>query len=614
MINKIEIYRKAIVPVFFLLYLGLGLWILPDYGMSWDEAAQRSHGIVTFDYLNELFDLGYEKQRPRSNFLRHPARHYGTWFPLLGYGLENLFGLSDDFRGRFLMRHVMVFLLFWLASIFFYKLLKARFKDWKMALLGVLMLILTPRIFAHSFFNPKDIVLLSCYIISIYTLIRFVQKKSIKYALLHGIACAFVVNTRVPGIIIPAFTIGLVLIEVLQGLVSRRYGLVSQDLIGSSRRPPSLLKEVQPPADNQVPNRGWIFPFRGLKGLRKGNFTALGKSGETSGDASEISEATKPPSDTHFFTKEGSYKYSFFSFIICALFFTILLNPALWKAPAQQFSETFQSMAKFDWSSHLLYWGEFIKGTELPWHYVPSWIAITTPIVYLVFFIIGFVVVLKNGIFSLRKLKFWRTQEEQIDLILWALFVLPILAVIVKGSTLYDGWRQLFFVYPCMIGVALLGICQTFSWLRVRKSFQKGFALFLALTLSYSAFQIIKTHPFQYVYFNAFAGDGLLEKFDRDYWGLSYRQALEELIERYPYSCISVKMKNYPGEENYRFFGPEIRQHIDLKYGPQKAAFHISNYRGWKELGDFRKKRFPYQNEVFSIDIQGSRVIGVYRE
>ncbi len=560
MIDKIETYRKAIVPAFFLIYLGVGLSILPDYGMSWDEAAQRNHGIVTFDYINEFFDLGYEKQRPQSNFLKHPARHYGTWFPLFGYGMENLLGLSDNFRARFLMRHVLVFLLFWTATIFFYKLLKNRFEDWKIALLGTLMLILSPRIFAHSFYNPKDIVLLSCYVISTYTLIRFLQEKSIKYAFAHAAACAFVVNTRIPGVIIPVFTLGLILIEFLSGIFN--------------------------------PNQ----------------------------------------------TQNSKFKISFLTFLTSTIFFTILINPALWTKPAQQFSETFQSMAKFDWSSHLLYWGEFIKGTELPWHYIPSWIAITTPIVYLLFGGIGMVLIFRNLFFSIKQFKLWRDNQERTDLILLSLFALPILAVILKGSTLYDGWRQLYFVYPGLIGVTVLGVKKVIFSAQLPKplkggllpaslekriapsSYSKGIsilrhiiAVFFFSGLIHTTYQIIKTHPLQHVWFNSFAGKNLLEKFDRDYWGLSYRQALEELIRRYPHSCISVKMINYPGEENYRFFGPEIRQHVVLKYGPQLAEYYISNYRGWKELGDFRKGRFPYQEEVFSIDIQGEKVIGVYR-
>ena len=523
-------YQQLIIPVFFLAYLLIGLSVLPDYGMSWDEAAQRNHGIVAFDYINEVLDLGHEKQRPQSNLMRHSARHYGLWFPLMGYGLENLFGLSEDFRGRFLMRHIMVFLLFWIATIFFFKLLKNRFDDWKTGLLGTTMLILSPRIFAHSFFNPKDIVLLSCYLITTYTLIRFFQKTTIKHGVFHAVACAFVVNSRVPGIIIPTFTLGIILIDFLQNKFSK-------DLL-------------------------------------------------------------------------NKYKFSLPTFIFATLLFTILLNPSLWKAPTEQFTETFQSMSKFDWSSHLLFNGEFILGTELPWHYVPTWITISTPIVYLFFFIIGAFFVFKNGVRSLIQLQIWQNKNELIDVILFSLFLLPILAVIIKGSTLYDGWRQLFFVYPSMIGVTTLGFVRLANYKKIKAII----FLIFAFGLLQTGFRMTKEHPFQYLYFNAFAGDDLLERYDRDYWGLSYRQAIEELIKRYPYSCKSVKMKSYPGEENFRFFGTEIRQHLDLKYGPQTAEFHISNYRGWKELGDFKKGRFPYQNEVFSIDVQGSKVVGVYRD
>lgn len=534
--NFLDKYQTYIVPIFFLGYLSLGLLILPDYGMSWDEAAQRNHGIVAFDYINEILDLGFEKQRPQSNLMRHSARHYGLWFPLFGYGLENLLGLSDDFRGRFLMRHILVFLLFWTATIFFYKLLKNRFASWKLALFGTLMLILSPRIFAHSFFNPKDIVLLSCYLISTYTLIRFFQKRTIRYAIFHAIACAFVINSRIPGIIIPAATIALILIDFGQQKFSQKF--------------------------------------------------------------------------------ISAYKFSLPTFLVFTTLLTILLNPALWKKPTHQLTETFQSMSKFDWSSHLLFNGKFILGTELPWYYVPTWIGISTPILYLIMFLIGTFFIFKNRIKAFRDFKIWHNEKDFTDVVLFSLLALPILAVILKKSTLYDGWRQMYFVYPCLIGIATLGINELLKTFK-NSNFRLGRNLFLGILIlgvSQVGFRMIKHHPFQYVYFNALAGDNLLEKYDRDYWGLSYRQGIKELINRYPFSCKSVKMISYPGEENFRFFGPEIRQHLDLKYGPQPAEFYISNYRGWKELGDYKKGRFPYQNEVFSIDIQGSKVVGVYRD
>tara|TARA_B100000003_G_scaffold25412_1_gene20265 strand:+ start:111 stop:500 length:390 start_codon:yes stop_codon:yes gene_type:complete len=42
---------------------------------------------------------------------------------------------------------------------------------------------------------------------------------------------------------------------------------------------------------------------------------------------------------------------------------------------------------------------------------------------------------------------------------------------------------------------------------------------------------MIKNHPHQYVYFNSFAGKDIKNKFDMDYWGLSYKENFDYLLE-----------------------------------------------------------------------------------
>jgi len=531
--SQLSTYRRLFIPAFFIGYLLVGCAILPDFGMSWDEAAQRNHGIVAFDYINEVLDLGFEKQRPQSHLLRHSARHYGLWFPLLGYGLEQLLGLSENFRGRFLMRHYLVFFLFWGASIAFYRLLFLRFGDRKTALAGTGLFILSPRIFGHAFFNPKDIVFLATYTISTYTLLKFLKEKNIRAALLHALACAFVVNTRIPGVLIPAITVGILFVE-----------------WGQARFNVQRMRAFLP---------------------------------------------------------------ALVSFFVATPAFIFTLNPALWHAPAQQFGETFRTMSHFDWSNVLLYRGQFIKATELPWHYIPTWIAITTPPPFLILFAIGTAFIAGSVVQSISKGRLWLNANERTDLILFGLFFLPLAAIILKKSTLYDGWRQMFFVYPAFAGVATVGVFRLIKS-RPGRRFRRVVWVFLLAGIGYAGAQIIQIHPFEYVYFNTFAGKEVFFKFERDYWGLSYKQAIETLAAKHPYSCATVKMQHYPGEENFRFLGPDIRQHLELRYGPEPAEFRISNYRGWKEMGDLKHRRHFYNHEVLILTAQGEPVVGIYRD
>jgi hypothetical protein len=69
------------------------------------------------------------------------------------------------------------------------------------------MLLLTPRIFADSFYNSKDLAFLSAFIISIFTLDGFHQHQDRRWLLIHAFTSAFVIDIRLAGLLIPLLTI-----------------------------------------------------------------------------------------------------------------------------------------------------------------------------------------------------------------------------------------------------------------------------------------------------------------------------------------------------------------------------------------------------------------------
>ena len=85
--------------------------------------------------------------------------------------------------------------------------------------------------------------------------------------------------------------------------------------------------------------------------------------------------------------------------------------------------------------------GEYISRFNLPWFYVPLWILVTTPIPFIILFFTGV------GQHLQLLLKEW-TEKTVLDNFMLAGFFVPILSVIFLGSTLYGGWRHMFFIYP----------------------------------------------------------------------------------------------------------------------------------------------------------------------
>ena len=72
-------------------------------------------------------------------------------------------------------------------------------------------------------------------------------------------------------------------------------------------------------------------------------------------------------------------------FIFCSTIFYIL-TPYFWVDPISGFLETFNIAKQFDFSGNVFFFGKLIPAKDIPWYYVPVWIFITTPIIFILFF------------------------------------------------------------------------------------------------------------------------------------------------------------------------------------------------------------------------------------
>jgi hypothetical protein len=203
-----------------LAHLVLGLAIVGDYGVSWDEPYERLHALVSARYLSEKLSLPHAAD-VEYRLGEYHDRYHGVFFTLGAYGLERIFG-AESFRDIYLLRHHWTFLLFWLGMIAFYFLARRYLGDWRWALLAWAMLLLSPRIFADSFYNPKDIPLLSLYVFSAFTMLLYFEKRGLGYAVLHAFACGMAISMRVVALIVPALTLCFVLLELAQARFERR--------------------------------------------------------------------------------------------------------------------------------------------------------------------------------------------------------------------------------------------------------------------------------------------------------------------------------------------------------------------------------------------------------
>lgn len=185
--------------------------------MGWDEENNRIFGGVTLDHV-----LG---QNPNAPHYQNP---WHFWNPVRGQfalthgqlmevalvAVERLIGLTE-IRRVLLLRHLATFLIFYLGVVILYLLCRQVMGPGWYPLLGALLLVLSPRIFAHAFVNSYDTSFMMLYALCTLTLVRYLQRLSAWRAVAHGVACALLIDVRVAGMIMPAITLLTLLLGAL---------------------------------------------------------------------------------------------------------------------------------------------------------------------------------------------------------------------------------------------------------------------------------------------------------------------------------------------------------------------------------------------------------------
>ena len=97
----------------------------------------------------------------------------------------------------------------------------------------------------------------------------------------------------------------------------------------------------------------------------------------------------------------------------------------------------------------------------------------------------------------------------------------------------------MYFVYPALLIFAVSGIKYIYDLLK--KTSLKFYsisaviaAILIILNLGFISFEMIRLYPYEYAYFNIFAGKdlGVVEqRFTVDFWGLSYKYSLEYILK-----------------------------------------------------------------------------------
>lgn len=500
---------KNLGLLLFFSMLIVSLFSYKDYGISWDEPKQRHTGNINYKYIfhedQELMD--------------YTDRDYGAAFELALIFIEKLLDISDS-RDIYLMRHLVSHSFFLLACFCYFLLIDFLYNNKLLAALGFFLVVLHPLLYAHSFFNSKDVPFMSMWLICLYFIAISFHQKSLKKFMLLGVLIGLLINLRIVGIMILCIVLLFLFLDAFK--------------------------------ENKI--------FLNLK-----------------------------------------YILTLLIFSFGSLFITW---PFLWSDPLGNFATAFNNMSHFRWIGEMLFDGRMILSTDLPWFYIPAWSSITTPIPYLLLGISGSTLLI---IHLFRKpLQVLNNTKKRNNLIYLICCYGPLAAVIILESVLYDSWRQMFFIYA---GFALLSVYGLHYLLKKKL----GQIVIVAFPVTFGAiiFFMIKNHPYQHIYFNLFVNDhaeeNLRKNYELDFWGTSYKEAYEYLLQNDSSDIIKVYFKSKPGLNNIKILSRSQRERIEIA-SLDEADYFITNYR-WHPQ-DFMKHN---EQSFHKIQVDNNTIVEIFK-
>ena len=183
-----------------------GVAVVDDYGVTGDEATQRQIARANAAYIA----TGSTDELYRRDF-----RYYGIALEMPLLLAERALGLQDT-RPIYLTRHLLTHL-FFIAGGFACGMLAYRIAGSRwVALLAMPLFLLHPRLYAHSFFNSKDIPFAAMLIITLYLAHRAFRKDTLGAFLLCGVGVGLAIDLRPFALMLPPMILAMRALDLRQ--------------------------------------------------------------------------------------------------------------------------------------------------------------------------------------------------------------------------------------------------------------------------------------------------------------------------------------------------------------------------------------------------------------
>ncbi len=539
--NEIIWHYTAILLIFF--FSVIGLLIYGDFGISWDEMYQRAGGIVNLKYIyeylgiNKLLSIFFANINliPDNipsltdwNAEKHLQRFYSPIFDLPVTILEYfIYGSDGDEQKVYKFRHLITFVIFVIAITALYYQVKIIFNSSFLGLVSVIFLILSPRFFAESFYNCKDVMFMNFVCIGMLSLTNLNKYLSYKKLFIHSIVCAIAINMRIMGIFFIPLTLYIILVNFIKN-------------------------------DKKI--------FLNLK--------------------------------------------YFLSYLFFTSLFVYLMFPFLWESPIDNFVEVFKNMSKFPANStspSMLFMGEFISVIDLPWYYIPIWVIVTSPLFVIFFFFTGSLFLFKQLGINIKNI--FKSNQVILNCNLALVFV-PVFAIILLNSVIYNGWRHVYFIYPSIIIISIYGFNSILNLIKKNNILLKLFLSIFILFIFHQIYLIKVMHPLQNVYFNSLIGKDWKDKFDIDYWGVGNHIMIKNILSKDKRKNITIcPISETPLRYSLKIINPEDKKRMSVSCD-KNPDYLLNNFYQIKKNDNIDLSNYKIEDE---LKLLGEQIIIIYK-
>jgi hypothetical protein len=200
----------------------------------------------------------------------------------------------------------------------------------------------------------------------------------------------------------------------------------------------------------------------------------------------------------------------FSAYALIAFCFIVLFWPYLWPNPVGRLIGSILNSAHYPDIHSTLFRGTVVDSQHVPFLYLPILLLVQLTETTLLFVLVGVFSILKKFRWDLVTL-----------FLIW--FALPVAGIILMRVSLYNNFRQVFFILPPLFLIAGVGLDWLFQL--IRRPILRVLILFLILLPGLYA--NVSLYPYQYIYYNQLLGGvkGAYRVFELDYWDLAFKEA-----------------------------------------------------------------------------------------